>query len=178
MAYIEHVPCLALVDTGSQVTTISEDFHKEYLSNCSLKQLDDILKLEGAGGQDVPFRGYVEAQVSFPEQSSGVLECFQTLVLVVPNTTFNKQVPLVIGTNLIRRCKENCIGKHGKCYLREAKPDLAWRLAYQRLTQQDRRSRKAFRTSKVRIESDGPKVIHAGGVHPPPPTDRKCPFFS
>lgn len=80
---IDSTPCLALVDTGSQVTTISENFHKEYLSNSPIQQLDDILKIEGAGGQDVPFLGFIEVDISFPEETNGVGEYLPTVVLLV-----------------------------------------------------------------------------------------------
>ncbi|XP_020898574.1 paraneoplastic antigen-like protein 5 [Exaiptasia diaphana] len=54
MCYVNDVPCLSLVDTGSQVSTICECFREEYLNDCPLRELEDILKIEGAAGQDVP----------------------------------------------------------------------------------------------------------------------------
>jgi hypothetical protein len=72
MSYVENLPCLALIDTGSQVSTISEGFFNEYLSHCPLQQLDEILKIEGAGGQGVPFQGYIEVNsISRPDQWCG-----------------------------------------------------------------------------------------------------------
>jgi hypothetical protein len=88
MSYINSTPCLALVDTGSQVTTVSGSFQKECLPDCLIQQLNDNLRIEGAGGQDVPFLGFIEAEVSFPEKSNSIIEKFDTVVLVVPNTNF------------------------------------------------------------------------------------------
>jgi hypothetical protein len=68
---------------------------------------------------------------------------------------------MVIGTNIIRRCKYSCIEKHGNGYLQRVSPDLAWRLAYQHLTQQEKTFSKTLNTKKVRIESNSPSVIHA-----------------
>ena len=31
-----------------------------------------------------------------------------TLALVVSNTSYNKEVPCIIGTNVIRDCKKSC----------------------------------------------------------------------
>jgi hypothetical protein len=55
MSCINSTLCLALVDTGSQVTTVSEFFQKEYLPDCPIQQLNDILRIEGAGGRMFPF---------------------------------------------------------------------------------------------------------------------------
>lgn len=74
MSYLDGAPCLALVDTGSQVTTVSEGFYKEHLSSCPLQQIDEILKVEGANGQEVPFLGYLQTNISFPEHTSGLQE--------------------------------------------------------------------------------------------------------
>lgn len=155
MAYVESVPCLTLVDTGSQVSTVSEDFYQEFLSvSCPLQQLSDVLQVEGAGGQTVPFQGYIEANISFPEQSSGVDVQYSVPLLVVSNTTFNKQVPLVFGTNIIKLCREKCLEEHGQRYLQKALPDMAWRLAYQHLVCQEKRLKKGFKSRKVRSDEE------------------------
>ena len=84
----------ALIDTGSQVTTISEDFYDQHLTDC------DIV---GAGGQKVPFLGYVSVNISFPEHEAGTyMRGNITFALIVPNTTYNQRVPAVIGTNVLR----------------------------------------------------------------------------
>lgn len=48
---IENVQCQAILDSGSQVTTISKSFHDTYLSSLAILPLRDILEVEGAGGQ-------------------------------------------------------------------------------------------------------------------------------
>lgn len=160
MSYLDGVPCLALVDTGSQVTTVSEGFYEEYLSNCPIQQIDDILKVEGANGQEVPFLGYLQTNISFPEHTSGLHEQVDALVLVVPNTSFNKDVPVVIGTNVIRRCKDICLNLHGVNYLRTAEPDMAWRLAYRHLSWENRKS-KSLASMMVKLNPEGPQEVGA-----------------
>ena len=154
MCYVDGTPCLALIDTGSQITTVNDSFYKEYLTSCPIKELDDILSVEGANGQEVPFLGYIEADISFSEHTNGLEEQVPTVILVVPNTNFNTDVSVLIGTNVIRYCKESCIECHGVNYLRVAEPDMAWRLAYRHLSRKNHRSKKAFVSSEVRLDSD------------------------
>ena len=161
MAYVDNVPCLSLVDTGSQVSTVSEMFLSEYLGNCELKPLSHVdLQIQGAGGQDVPFLGYIEAEISFPEQTSGVECSLMATILVVPDTGFNKQVPLVIGTNVIRRCSEICTKSYGKTFLQVVKPDLAWRMGYQFLIQQRKQVSKLLSNRRVKTSVKEHCIVH------------------
>jgi len=159
MCYLDGTPCLALIDTGSQITTVSQQFYEEFLSNLTMHSIDDILKVEGAGGQDIPLLGYVEADIAFPEQTSGVKDPIPTIILVVPNTSFNKDVPVVIGTNCIRHCMSKCHELYGKSFLQQGKQDLAWRLAYKCMTQQSRKYNRILKASQVRVEASKPLVI-------------------
>lgn len=160
MCYVDDVPCLSLVDTGSQISTVSEGFREEYLDGCPIRELDDILNIEGAGGQNVPILGYIEADISFPEQTCGSQRRVPTLLLVVRNTSFNKQVPIVIGTNVIRKCKEDCIEDFGSCFMQKVKPDLAWRSAYQYLSYARRKYHKIFKGTKLKTQSSAPVTVH------------------
>ena len=92
----------ALIDTGSQVTTISKDFYDQHLTDCDI-QLVETLKVVGAGGQNVPFLGYVSVNISFPEHEAGTyMRGNFTFALIVLNTTYNQRVPAVSGTNVQR----------------------------------------------------------------------------
>jgi len=124
-----------------------------------MHSIDDILKVEGAGGQDIPLLGYVEADIAFPEQTSGVKDPIPTIILVVPNTSFNKDVPVVIGTNCIRHCMSKCHELYGKSFLQQGKQDLAWRVAYKCMTQQSRKYNRILKASQVRVEASKPLVI-------------------
>ena len=64
-------------------------------------QLDTLLDIEGFGGNDVPYLGYVEAQL----QVKGILGMDKdSLFLVVPDSNYNKRVPISISTVHIERC--------------------------------------------------------------------------
>lgn len=113
---IEGVQCVSLLDSGSQVTTISKSFHESHLSHRPIFPIQDLLDIEGAGGQEVPYLGYVQANIHFPEDVMGKAERVVTLALVVPDHRTNMDVPLLIGTNtldpLYAKCAQNKFGKY------------------------------------------------------------------
>lgn len=44
--------CIGLLDTGSQITSVAESFYKKHLRDCTIKPLEDLVRVIGAGGQD------------------------------------------------------------------------------------------------------------------------------
>ena len=62
---IDDVECLALVDLGAQISTITIEFIKQL--GLKIHQLDKILKFETTCGGDIPFMGYVEVNLKIPE---------------------------------------------------------------------------------------------------------------
>lgn len=82
---VDGVDCSCLLDTGSQVTTISMTFYQDHLSNFSIKPTSDLLEVEGANGQTVPYLGYVETNIKFPKNFLETEPEILTLALIVPN---------------------------------------------------------------------------------------------
>lgn len=111
--FIEGVPCESILDTGSQVTTISEYFHNKYLSSFTIHPVQALLEVEGAGGQNVPYLGYIEVSICFPQIITGKKEELMALVLVVPGHHLNSKIPLLIGTNALDRLYQHGIGQDG-----------------------------------------------------------------
>ena len=93
---VNDVPCSALLDTGSQISTLSESFCSQL--GLSIQPLDDLLKVEGAGGQPVLYKGWVAADVKFPGIA---VQDTNAMFLVVPDTDYNIRVPVLVGTNLL-----------------------------------------------------------------------------
>lgn len=83
------------------MTTIPLSFFQTHLSHHSLKSLDELLdvelQVEGANGEAVPYLGYVELNLTFPEEFFGKETEVPTLVLVVPDVSSVPQI--LIGTN-------------------------------------------------------------------------------
>ena len=62
----------------------------------------------GAAGQEALYLGYVELGISFPRTEAGIDRVFQTLVVVVPEKQYKVHVPLILGTNLAKQCRNVC----------------------------------------------------------------------
>jgi hypothetical protein len=54
-----NIATTALLDTGSTVTTISENFYMEHFPEIPLQSLDFALAVECADGQPLPYSGYI-----------------------------------------------------------------------------------------------------------------------
>ena len=71
----------ALLDTGSQITSISESYYKNYLSNYPLVPVDTPnLKVEQAGGSFITYLGMVIIDIKIPH----LTPTFKAKVVVVP----------------------------------------------------------------------------------------------
>lgn len=89
------------------VTTVSEGFYKTLAPLPKLKPMEDFqLVLQGPDGKELPYIGYIEATIEMSFYPAVV----NVPVLVVPTTKYNLQVPIIIGTNVIRLAKEHCLG--------------------------------------------------------------------
>ncbi|KAK7938327.1 hypothetical protein WMY93_001653 [Mugilogobius chulae] len=71
---------------------------KSNFSDQPVKPLDDLLHVEGAAGQTVPYLGYVEVPITFSKDFLGSEITVPTLALVVPNES---PAPVLIGMNTL-----------------------------------------------------------------------------
>lgn len=90
-----------LIDSGSQVTTISKSFRDSHLASHPLCPLANLIEVEGAAGQRVPYIGYIEIDILFPETFTGSPKTVSTLALVVPDSSVSVHVSVLIGTNAL-----------------------------------------------------------------------------
>ena len=88
-------PCLALLNTVSQVWSISEHFYKEHLSEPQLRPLDGLIHVVGAGRQEVPSWGYIEMDIGFPFGEAGTDKGISALALILPDNSCNQAVPII-----------------------------------------------------------------------------------
>ncbi len=75
----------ALLDTGSCVSVVAEKFYMEHLSNIPINAIGDILNIECADGNQLPYRGYIEAEIKV---NDGVpnSKSHSCLLLITPDT--------------------------------------------------------------------------------------------
>lgn len=102
---IQGVITTGLIDSGSMISSISETF---YNSLEPLPELHDIsefgLSVVSAGGSQLPYKGYIEANISVPSLGDSSLT---VPLLIVSDTDYNSKVPAIIGTNVIRLFKQD-----------------------------------------------------------------------
>lgn len=89
--------CNCLLDTGSQVTTVAQSFYNTNLFDQPIHPISQLLAVEGANGQLVPYLGYVEVCIKFPKEFIYSEPEIHTLALVVPDVSSSSEVPLLIG---------------------------------------------------------------------------------
>lgn len=155
--------CKCLVDTGSQVTTITFSFHSKYLKDVPISPLEDLLSIEGAGGQEVPFVGYTEVEIQLPYEYGLQRNVFNVVALVVPDTgKYNKGVPLTIGTNLLGRCRDVCKQRFGRNYIQQACLSPPWKIGFNYLKDQERLSRRKGKLCSVKAKLKNSLVIQPG----------------
>ena len=133
--FVEGVPCESILDTGSQVTTISESFHHDFLSPLPIQPIHALLEIEGAGGQNVPYLGYVEVNISFPQTITGKKADLMALVLVVPEHHLNSKIPLLIGTNVLDQLYQHGMEQDGLTSLFRAHSDGSYAQLFQHIAQ-------------------------------------------
>ena len=105
---------VCLIDSGSQVTVVSEGFYNRHLKNVPLEHIDTTLNITGAGGQSVPYLGVVRVTVSLPKDVVGTASDLQTLAVVCPDTRISSRLPVIIGTNTLRALAKTCERQGGR----------------------------------------------------------------
>ena len=118
--YVGDVRCESILDTGSQVRTISETFHSRHLASLPIKPISHLLEVEGAGGQPVPYQGYVEVLLTFPSSVTGMEEQLTALALIVPECQFNSRIPVLVGTNVLLQLYQCGIDHDRPTFLRRS----------------------------------------------------------
>ena len=94
----------SLLDSGSQITSVSESYYREHLNLHPLQPVDvPGLLLQQAGGGSMPYLGMIITSLKVPHLTS----TFQAKVVVVPDTEYHYSTPLV-GTGIIRRSRDIC----------------------------------------------------------------------
>ncbi|KAL6472418.1 hypothetical protein MHYP_G00186060 [Metynnis hypsauchen] len=107
-------PCKALLDSGSQVTIIFEEWHQLHLSNVPIQPVAG-LAIWGLSESSYPYKGYVVVDVQFPKELFGVQETISVLAMVCPGPRSPDQTPVILGTNasLFQRLAQLCKETHG-----------------------------------------------------------------
>lgn len=90
--------CQALLDSGSQVTIVFEEWYSKNLPDVPIQPLTG-LSIWGLSSSSYPYKGYIVVDVTFPASIIGVEESLSILALVCPEPKGPSQLPVIIGTN-------------------------------------------------------------------------------
>ena len=89
----------------------------------------------------MPYKGYMQAQIPSVGIPSGhVQDC---IFLVVPDTDYNKNVPLLIGTNVLSEFLSHCKSKLGENFLQSSALHTSWYLAFRCMVIRERELKKS-----------------------------------
>lgn len=97
-----------ILDTGSMVSTITESFYNKYLCDIPIVQ-ECHLKLRAANGLEIPYVGYIEADVYVQPVN---LRLEKRGILIVKDTQ-GREIPGLLGMNIIKECKDLVISGGG-----------------------------------------------------------------
>ncbi len=108
--------CKALIDSGSQVTTITDEFWRRHPVLCTQELQSSDIPIEGAAGQPVSYFGVLRINLEVVGRVYSNVPAF-----VVPVTEYRCSVPLLIGTNVIRVFRNDLQASYGRKYLARVK---------------------------------------------------------
>ncbi len=141
----------ALLDTGSMISTISESLSNKL--GLDVHPVQELLSVEGVGGHQLNYLGYVETTLFFPDLHMEL----DVLMLVVNDTSYHERIPLLLGTNIL----QVLLGKH------EGRADLPhnWQLTFKAISLLSRLKEKpelaeVKSTKSITIPPEGRFVIH------------------
>lgn len=113
------------MDTGSTVSTVSYSFFQEHLRHTSpLHELDLLLDIECADGQQLPYSGYSEVELLLPGQAT----THHCIVLITNDSGYNNEIPLLLGTNILDKVMASLQQDFGERFLQTSQLTTPWYL--------------------------------------------------
>lgn len=161
-AWMDGVHCHCLMDSGAQVTIVSQSFYSQHLSHRQLYTIGKVLDIEGAAGQQVPYLGYIEVELQFPKRACGTDKRVSALVLVSPDQSYNEKVPLLVGTNVLRPLVLDCIKRGGTQFLKTLPIQASWGIAYSQYCENTQPQTDSVRVLHVTLSSKIPVRLKQG----------------
>lgn len=134
---VEGVETRALLDTGSTVSTLSHSFYETNFKDQPIQSLKDVLHVECADGEALPYYGYIEANIT-PSVTGCHNNDYRCLFLVVPDSRYNSSVPILLGTNVLNIIMEELLETKGQRFLQTASLRTPWYLAFRCMLLRDR----------------------------------------
>ena len=129
VAIIDGISCHCLIDTGSEVSILSEEFYVNHLAyNKEILNSNNWLKITGANDLQVPYHGYITVSISVLGEE---LHDVGVLIKKKNNAASTSTRDGIVGCNILKRLWKKLYldhGDHWKSYL-ESKGDAGSQLA-------------------------------------------------
>lgn len=140
------------------MTTVPASFYNRYLHDQPIHSLHDLLQIEGAAGQAVPYLGYVDLSVIFPKDFLGEDIQVSTLALVVPDSSPDSPSTVLIGMNTLEPLYEQYMCNNSPAF----EPSTQGFRAVLKTLQLTQRQRYTGNLGVVRLLSKVPVRVPAG----------------
>lgn len=152
------VPVRCLLDTGSNVSTLTESFFRENLhgEDGDLHCTSKWLRITAANKLPLPYLGYVELDIQV--MGLTIPECGFLIVRDVEAAEPDPTPPGIIGMNITQRCRELALTEFDTTL--GGKLDSVWREAFTRV-QEDERGKTM---STARVSCRGKTHIPASSI--------------
>ena len=113
---INGIKCRALIDSGSQITSITHKYWRDHPILQTRKLRPSKISIEGAAGQSVPYLGVLHINLKALGKEFKSVPAF-----VVPDSEYRSSVPLLMGTNVIRASRSHLQVTYGHQFLHQVK---------------------------------------------------------
>lgn len=104
-----------LIDTGAEVSTITESFYKEFLAQGrEVIDVTSYIRISASQGLEIPYVGYVELQLTaFSHKFEGLGFLIVKDPVSTPIQARKKRVPGVLRSNVLRDMRKSLVKKYG-----------------------------------------------------------------
>ena len=112
------VDVACLIDTGAEVSTMTESFFFRHLSKGrEVLNISSYIKISASQELEIPYIGYVDLQLTV---LSNRFEGLGFLMVMDPVSTpvseRKKRVPGILGSNVLKDMRKQLISKHGEAF--------------------------------------------------------------
>ena len=148
----------ALLDTGSCVSVNAQAFVDQHLKEIFVKAIGELLNIECADSSQLPYHGYIEADVQVTSGQPG--SCSKPcILLVVPDTPYSKETPVILGTNILHDFLSDCKEHFGEQFLQKAHLFTPWYLCFRSMVITDRELKRNKNTIAFIMCAEEQKII-------------------
>ena len=117
---IDGVISKALIDSGAMISMMSKDYCHE--RGYEIQPLEHLVPIEGSGGANVPYLGYVWVRMHYPSINSFDRDVF--MLISSTTTKYHKMVSIKVGSHVTDQVT-NCISEEESQSLLQS-----WKTAY------------------------------------------------